>query len=199
MNLIQRAALSILTLTLTSTLAGAESYRIDGAHSKILFKVKHLGISTVTGQFQDFSGSFQLDKNNLGSVGAEVVIKATSVDTEEPDRDNHLRSGDFFDVEKHPEIRFSSTGVERGAGSTFRLRGNLTIRGVTKPVTLEANYGGAAVLQGKERAAFTATGRVNRKDFGVSWNNLLDNGGLVVSDDVDLIIEVEGVADAASE
>ncbi len=195
----RRVAAALFVLSSIPTLAAAETYAIDGAHSKILFKVRHLGISSVTGQFKQFSGSIELDKNDLKSLTSQVVIESASVDTEQTDRDNHLRSGDFFDVQQHPQIRFESTGVERADGQTVHLRGNLTIRGVTKPVTLEAVFGGAAAFQGKERIAFTATGRVNRKDFGVSWNRTLDTGGLVVADDVDLVIEVEAVAESVSE
>jgi len=125
---------------------------------------------------------------------AEADIDAASVDTREADRDTHLKSADFFDVANHPRIRFTSRKAEVVGGNKVKLHGDLTIRGVTKPVVLEAEYGGSVKDgRGIERAAFTAETKVNRKDFGVSWSRVLDGGGLVVSDDVVIVLELEAV------
>ena len=173
----------------------AETFHVDTSHSKVLFKVRHLGISNVTGQFKEFEGSFDLDPDNLATLKAIAVIQVASVDTEEEDRDKHLRSGDFFDAETHPEIKFESTKAEPAGGSKVKLHGNLTIRGVTKPVVLDAEFGGAIQDPwGNHRAAFTAEGTINRKDFGVNWNQTLDTGGLVVGDNVQISLELEAVA-----
>ena len=138
-------------------------------------------------------------RDKLAGLSAQAVIKVESVDTEDNDRDTHLRSADFFDAESHPEIRFKSTKAEAGSGNKGKLHGELTIRGVTKPVILDFEFGGVANFMGKERAALTASGVINRKDFGVSWNRTLDTGGLVVGDDVRIELEIEGIEKGATE
>jgi polyisoprenoid-binding protein YceI len=169
-------------------------YDVDPAHSQVLFKVRHLGISTVTGEFKDFTATFDVDPEDLSTLKAEATIDTASVDTREPDRDKHLKSADFFDVETHPQIRFVSTKAEPVSASEVKLHGNLTIRGVTKPVVLDAEFGGTVVDgRGNHRAAFTAETKINRKDFGVSWNRTLDAGGLVVGEEVTIQIELEAI------
>ncbi len=188
----------VLTFLIAAT-TSADEFQVDPAHSQILFKVRHLGISTVTGEFKDFTATFNLDPANLGALKAEADIDAASLDTREADRDTHLKSADFFDVQNHPRIRFVSKRAEAAGGSKVKLHGDLTIRGVTKPVVLEAEYGGSVKdARGNDRAAFTAETRVNRKDFGVSWNRVLDNGGLVVGDDVVIQIEIEAIKKAGT-
>jgi len=183
----------ILALLIAAT-TSAEQFQVDPAHSQVLFKVRHLGISTVTGEFKDFAASFELDPTNLANLKAEADIDAASLDTREADRDTHLKSADFFDVANHPRIRFISRKAEVVSGNKLKLHGDLTIRGVTKPVVLEAEYGGSVKDgRGIERAAFTAETKVPRKDFGVSWSRVLDGGGLVVSDDVVIVLEIEAV------
>ncbi len=175
------------------------TYQLDVAHSQILFKVKHLGISTVTGKFTDFTGSIDVDPANLSSLRTKATIKTASVNTSNDGRDEHLKSPDFFDAETHPEITFVSTKVENLGGNTLKVHGDLTIRGVTKPIVLEGEFGGAADFMGTKRVAFTAEGTINRKDFGVNWSKALDNGGLVVSDEVTIVLEIEGVSKPESE
>ncbi len=147
-------------------------------------------IGLVTGQFKNFSASFDLDPSDLSTLKAKAVIDVASVDTEVEERDNHLRSGDFFDAENHPEMKFVSTKAEVVGDNKVKLHGNLTIRGVTKPVVLDAVYGGAVQDPwGNYRSAFSASGTINRKNFGVNWNKVLDTGGLVVGDEVQLELE----------
>jgi len=184
----------LLLALLIPAATSADEFQVDPAHSQILFKVRHLGISTVTGEFKDFTATFDLDPANLASLKAEADIDAASVDTREADRDTHLKSADFFDVANHPRIRFTSKRAELVSGNKVKLEGDLTIRGVTKPVVLEAEYGGSVKdARGNDRAAFTAETTVNRKDFGVSWSRVLDGGGLVVGDDVVIQLELEAV------
>lgn len=183
---------------LLAALAFGGTYEVDSAHTQIQFKVKHLGISTVTGKFNEFAGSFDLDPSDPGTLSARAIIKTGSIDTDNDDRDKHLRSPDFFDAERYPEIRFVSTKVEPIGGNGLRVHGDLTIRGVTKPIVLEGKFGGAVKgPMGEGRAAFSASGTINRKDFGVSWNKVLDSGGLVVSEEVTIVLEVEGVSRAS--
>jgi polyisoprenoid-binding protein YceI len=187
--------LSILTVALVlSAQPAAAQYDVDAVHSQILFKVRHLGISTVTGEFQDFTATFDVDPKDLSTLKAEATIDTKSIDTREPDRDNHLKSADFFDIENHPQIRFVSTKAEPVSGNQVKLHGDLTIRGVTKPIILDAEFGGTVVDgRGIHRAAFTAETKINRKDFGVSWNRTLDTGGLVVGDEVTIQLELEAI------
>ncbi len=199
MNTTQRVIAVAAIGILTAGVAVADHYEIDNAHTKILFKVKHLGISTVTGQFKDFSGFFDVDPDNLSTLKASATIDTASIDTENSDRDNHLRSPDFFDAAKHPEIKFVSTKAKKLSGGELELHGDLTIRGVTKSVVLKGEFGGAINAMGKPRAAFTASGKINRKDFGLTWNRALDTGGLVVGEEVTIVLEVEGFGTTATE
>jgi len=192
-------ALGTPVLTLGLALGSASSglaadYTIDSNHSKILFKVRHLGISSVTGRFEKFSGGFSFDSANPAAFKADVTIDTASVNTDVADRDNHLRSPDFFDATTNPQMTFVATGIKEVAKNKYEVSGNLTMRGATKPVVLQAELGGIAKDQrGNQRIAFTASGTINRKDFGVSWSRVLDGGGLVVSDEVQLMIEIEAV------
>ena len=172
----------------------AARYDIDVAHSSIQFKVKHLGISTVTGRFKQFIGFISADEKNATKSKVEVTVDITSVDTQNEKRDEHLKSPDFFDAAKYPSARFVSKKVSPVQDGKFTVGGDLTLRGVTKPVTLDAVFEGKAKDPwGAERAAFTATAVINRQDFGIKWNQVLDNGGVMVSDEVKLEFEIEGV------
>lgn len=194
MKLAIRTTLVLSLGLLIAASAQAETYEVDAAHSQISFKVKHFGISTVRGEFTDFSASFDVNPDDLSTLEAKATIDAASVDTREQDRDNHLRSEDFLAVESHPEIRFASKKAEPVGGNKVKLHGDLTIRGVTKPVVLDAEFGGAVEgMRGEKRAAFIATTTIDRKDFGVSWNRVLDSGGLVVGDEVTIELEIEGI------
>lgn len=187
--------LAVLVLNGSLSFAGEPvEYEIDVDHTQVIFKVKHLGISTVTGQFELFEGTYSLDQENIENAKVETKIVASSIDTKKQKRDDHLRSPDFLDVEKYPEITFVSKSVKKGEGDDFQIVGDLTIHGVTKEVTLDATYGGAVTDPwGNERSAFTASTTINRKDFGMTWNKVLEAGGFVVGDDVNIILEVEGI------
>ncbi len=180
-----------LALLLTS-LAGAAEYTIDPVHSKILFKVKHLGISTVTGRFDKFSGTYEYDPKNTKAAKATATIEAASVNSDVEKRDNHLRSADFLDVQKFPKLTFTSKGIKSVGKGKFKLFGDLTIHGVTKPVVLDTDFGGVAAMGDSERSAFTASATINRRDFGLVYSKALESGGLVVGNEVRITLEIEG-------
>ncbi|MBD3798590.1 MAG: polyisoprenoid-binding protein [Sulfuricurvum sp.] len=181
---------TVLTgLLIGSAVASAAMYKVDVSHSTVGFKVKHMMISTVTGKFGNFSGSYELDKGVFKSLKGE--IKATSIDTGIAKRDDHLRAPDFFDVAKYSDITFVMTSASKD-----KMTGNLTIRGITKKVTLDIDMGGTVEDPwGNQRSGFVLTGQINRKDFGLNWNKAIEAGGVVVGDEVKLIVEIEGIAE----
>lgn len=187
---------SVLTglVLLSATPVFAANYKIDPDHSSVGFKIKHLAISSVSGRFTEFTGEFAYDPKNVTASKAAATIAIKSISTEAKKRDDHLKSPDFFDETKFPEISFKSTKVQAGAGDAFQVTGDLTIHGVTKSVVLDVTAGGEAKDPwGKERAAFSATTKINRKDFGLTWNKVLETGGLVVGDEVTITLEIEGI------
>lgn len=191
----------VFAIALLATAASAQSrtYTIDRNHSEVGFKVKHFFNKTY-GQFSDFSGAIQFDPKNVAASTVEVTIRDSSINTENPKRDDHLRSEDFFWVEKHPTITFKSSKVVPGkSADNFQVMGDLTIRGVTKPVTLDVEFNGSGPvgIQGNNlgmQAGFTATTTVNRKDYGIVWNRQLDQGGVMLGDDVDITLSVAAVS-----
>lgn len=168
----------------------AAHYNLDKGHSDIGFKVKHLMITKVPGKFEDFTGSFDYDEKTNKVENVNVTIQVSSINTSDKKRDDHLKSPDFFDAEKHPTVIFKSTKpTSVKINKATKLPGNLTIRGVTKPVVLDVTYTGTAQDPwGNTKVGFEAKTKINRKDFGVSWNKPLDKGGVVVSDDVEITI-----------
>ncbi len=168
------------------------SWNVDAAHSGIHFSVRHMVVSRVRGRFAQYKGSVQLDESDLTRSSFEVEIDAASIDTGTPERDVHLRSADFFDVEAHPTLNYRSRRIERLADDRYRVFGELTIRGVTRDVALEVEYGGqAADPWGNQRVGFVARAAIERKDFGLGWNQVLEAGGVLVGDRVDIDIELE--------
>ncbi len=171
---------------------------IDTGHSAIHFWVRHLVISKVHGRFARWTGALELDPQDLTRASVEVMIDAASIDTQVADRDTHLRSPDFLDVAKHPELTFRSRRVEK-AGGGFRVTGDLTLHGVTREVTLEAEFAGTARDPwGNERAGFSAKASLDRRDFGLTWNAALEAGGVLVGEQVEIAIELEAVKKAAA-
>lgn len=182
-----------ILLSLVATPVSAAEYEIDGAHTQITFKVRHLGISWVPGSFSKLEGSFTFDKNNIAASKAEAKIDVASISTLNQKRDDHLRGDDFFNAEKHPQITFITKKVEPQEGSSFKVIGDLTMHGVTKSVELDAEFTGAATDPwGNEKVAFSATTKLNRKDFGLQWNKVLETGALVVGDEVVISLDVQG-------
>lgn len=198
---ITKGILALVVALFSISLAGYDesraevvSYAIDPDHSQVIFKVKHMGISTVTGRFDLMEGSYTFDDKDVSNSSVETTIQTASVNTNKQKRDDHLKSPDFLNVDKYPTITFKSKEVKKGDGDDFTIVGDLTINGVTKQVELDAEYGGKAVdPMGNERTAFTAETKINRKDYGLTWNKTLDSGGLVVGDDVKIELEVEGI------
>lgn len=188
------SAFVALGLSLFSGSVFAEPYILDESHTQVGFKIKHLVISTVSGRFNKFSGGFSFDKKT-GKVDAlKVSIEASSIDTNEPDRDKHLRSKDFFNVEKFKTLEFVAKDVTYADGKPSEVKGDLTIHGITKSVALKVDFKGETVDPwGNERVAFEAESKVNRKDFGLNWNKSLDKGGVMIADDVKILIEGEAI------
>jgi len=176
---------------------GTTTWNFDPAHSQVEFVVKHMMITKVRGRFATVTGTLQLNEENPSGSVVEVDIDAASIDTRQEDRDTHLRSGEFLDVENHPELSFRSKrveGLELEDGSAFQVVGDLTIRGTTKEVTLDATYEGSGVDPwGGDRLAFSATTEIDRRDFGLEWNQKLETGGVLVGHDVKIQLEVQAV------
>jgi polyisoprenoid-binding protein YceI len=179
--------------TATQTPTGVTTWKIDPTHTHVEFAVKHMMITTVKGRFSGVTGEIRLDEAQLASSKVDIEIDAATIDTRDSQRDTHLRSGDFFDVEQYPKITFRSTSVE-GTLESFKLNGELTIRGVSRPITLDVTHEGRGKDPwGGERIGFTATGKLNRKEFGLNWNAALETGGFLVGEDVKITLDVEAV------
>jgi polyisoprenoid-binding protein YceI len=169
-------------------------YTIDTAHSRIGFVARHAMVTKVRGSFDDYEGTLHIDGENPAKSWVRVTIQAKSIDTRNAQRDDHLRSNDFLDMDNYPEITFASTAVEPVGDDKFRVTGDLTLRGVTRPVTLDVEYTGTATDSfGNVRVGFEGSAQINRKDFGVNWNALLEGGGVMVSDKVTVEVEVSAI------
>jgi polyisoprenoid-binding protein YceI len=170
------------------------TYDIDAAHSRLGFVARHAMVTKVRGSFTEFEGHLNIDGKEPAKSGGEVKIKAASIHTGQDQRDEHLRSNDFFDMPNHPEITFQSTRVEHVDGDEYKVTGDLTIKGVTKEITLDAEYTGAALdPMGNNRVGLELHGQVNRKDWGISWNASLETGGVLVSDKITLDIDISAI------
>jgi polyisoprenoid-binding protein YceI len=168
------------------------AWQIDPVHSEVSFAVRHMMISTVRGRFEKFSGAVSFDESNPAATTVDVQIEVASVNTKEGQRDGHLRSPDFFDAANYPTISFKGTRVEVKDKTHARLYGNLTIRDVTKPAALEVEYSGLAKSPwGTTSAGFSAQTKINRKDWNLTWNQALETGGVLVGDEVTILIELE--------
>jgi polyisoprenoid-binding protein YceI len=191
--MMKRLGLALLVALIATSAAFAQNWSIDAAHSQIGFSVKHMVISNVSGKFTDFDGTIVFDGKNLAAGTVDFTVQSKSITTDNERRDTHLRSADFFAVDSFPTLTFKSKKITVEAGNAFKLTGDLTMRGVTKEVTFDCTFNGTVEAFGGTRAAFSATTTVNRQDFGVSWSKALDNGGLVVSNEVRINIELEVV------
>lgn len=183
---------SLLVLGVSTASGETVKLKLDPAHTTVSFKIRHL-FSKVTGAFDKYSGDIEFDPKDLKTLKVKGTIDAKSINTKVAERDKHLRSKDFFEVEKFKEIKFESTGVKAVNGNKATLLGNLTIRGIPKEIELAVEFNGlGADPYGGEKAGFTATGLIkNRKDFGLKWNETLETGGFLVGDEVELLIEAE--------
>lgn len=172
-------------------------WAVDLLHSEVHFKIKHLVISTVTGSFKKFDGSFESPEGDFSDAKAHFTIDTASVDTNSGERDQHLRSDDFFNCEKYPQMKFESTSISKKTDDEYILQGQITIRDITKSIELDVDYGGQTIdLYAQTKAGFDVTGIINRQDFGLKWSAVTDSGGLVVSNDVRLSISVQFVKQA---
>ncbi len=179
-------------------MATKEKWVIDPTHSEIEFKVKHLMVTNVKGKFKEFEASIYTTNDNFMSAEIDCFINAASVDTGNTDRDNHLRGADFFDVENHPQLSFQADTVENvDKDGSYELWGNLSIKGITKKIKLDVEFGGIVKDPwGNEKAAFSINGKINRKDWGLNWNAALETGGVLVSEEVKINAEIQLVRGA---
>jgi len=169
-----------------------QSWNVDNMHSEVHFKVKHLVISTVTGSFKQFEGSIVSDSDDFDGAVASFNIDTSSVDTNVADRDAHLKSPDFFDVEKYPKISFTKGILTKTGEDTYQMSGDLTIRDITKSITLDVVFGGQMKDgYGQTKAGFEITGNINRKDFGLNWSMVTEAGGVVVGENVKLVLNIQ--------
>jgi polyisoprenoid-binding protein YceI len=176
------------------------TWNIDAAHSGIQFAVRHMVVAKVRGAFTRWTATLTLDETDLTKSRVEVDVDAASIDTHNEQRDGHLRSADFFDVEKFPRLTFASKRIERLSEDTFKVVGDLTIHGVTREVALETELGGFGKDPwGKERVAFSGKTTIDRKDFGLTWNQVLEAGGVLVSDKVEIGFDAQAVAEETAQ
>ncbi len=174
------------------------TYKIDPDHSDIMFKVKHLMISTVTGVFKKFDATLEINEEDFSQAKVNFEADIDSVDTKNEQRNAHLKSDDFFNAEQFPKMIFKSTGIEKSGDDEYTLTGDLTIRDITNPVDLKVEYNGSTKDPwGQERMGFEVSGKINRKEYGLKWSAVTEAGGLVVADDVKLAMNIEMVKQAA--
>lgn len=192
-----RAALLLTASLFAAAAAWGEPavYKVDVDHSGVGFSIRHF-VSNVPGRFTDFEGTIRFDRQNPAASGVELTIRAASIDTANNDRDDHLRSTDFFDVQRFPTLTFTSTEVTAKDANNLLVQGNLTIHGVTKQVTIPIAFLGTVQAPRGEKAGFEASFTLNRKDYGMSWNRVLDQGGAVLGDDVRVTISIEANREA---
>ena len=189
----QKLLASLLLFGSLTASAQAATYTVDPDHSSVSFKVKHL-FSNVKGQFKKFEGTVDYEPGKPETWKTSGSVDVATIDTNEDKRDKHLQSPDFFDVKKNPKIEFKSTSMKEATASGVKLEGLLKMHGVEKPIVLDVTVNGVGKDPwGNVRAAFSATTRINRKDFGMNWNQALDNGGILVGEDVEISLEIEAI------
>lgn len=186
---------TLIALTLISALSplslAADTYTVDAAHSEVSFRIRHF-VSQTPGKFNDYKATFELDTKNLERSSVEFVVQADSIDTASADRDNHLRSEDFFWVDEHPTLSFRSSKIRRTSGDRYEVTGIMSIRGVEKAVAVPVEFLGLIKDPwGGERAGFESSFTINRKDYGIEWNKALDTGGVILGDEVRITLNLE--------
>ncbi len=183
-----------------SNLKAQDTWKVDPVHSKVTFSVSHLVISEVEGSFKEFSSSFKSEKEDFSDAEISFAINAGSIDTDNDQRDGHLKSEDFFYVEKYPEIKFESTSFKKAGKNKYILVGDLTMRGITKSVTLDVKYGGTIPNDGygNVKSGFIVKGTLNRMDFGIAWNAKTEHGGWTVGEEVEIEVKLEFVKSKTS-
>jgi len=173
-------------------MATATKWVLDPMHSEVQFKVKHLVISTVSGFFKSFEGELETDNDDFTNAKISFSLDINSIDTNQSQRDEHLKSAEFFDAEKYPKISFKSTSFTKTGDEEYKLAGDLTVKDVTKQLTLDVEFGGSADdFYGNTKAGFEITGKINRKDFGLTWSGVTEAGAVVVGEDIKLLINVQ--------
>ena len=178
--------------TATAPTTTRTKWIVDPSHSEITFKVKHLMIANVKGEFQKFNASFEAVGTDFSNAKVHATIGAADISTNDENRDKHLRSADFFDAETHPHLEFVGTAMDHVSGNDYKLTGDLTIKGITKPVTLDVEFGGKNTDPwGNEKLAFSLNGKIDRKEWGLNWNTALETGGVMVSNEVRISAEVQ--------
>ncbi|WP_030223153.1 YceI family protein [Streptomyces bikiniensis] len=193
------SATAVATLPVDPALAALTGdYTVDPAHSSIGFTVRHAMVTNVRGTFAEHEGTLKLDGTDPGASTASIDVKIASVDTGIADRDNHLRSGDFFDAERFPLMSFRSTRAEQLGGDTYRITGDLTIKDVTRPLSIDLEFNGSATdVYGNERVGFEGSAEILRSEWGLTWNAALETGGVMVSDKVRLTFDISAIKNAA--
>lgn len=193
-TMFRKTILIMFMLFVFSTVSFAAEWNIDKDHSSLNFSVRHMVVSKTKGYFSEFEGSANFENSDLAKGSVSFTVKMSSIDTDNQKRDEHLRSSDFFDVEKYPEMSFTSTKVSDIEGENFKLIGNLTIKDVTKEVVFSVeNFGQITDPWGNTRVGFSAKTKINRQDFNITWSNVLETGGLIVSDQVNIELELEWI------
>lgn len=184
-----------MSATLSTPQTAASTWNLDPVHSAAEFKVKHMMISNVKGHFTGMSGVLALDENDIANSRVEATIDASTINTRDPQRDEHLKSADFFDVQKYPTLAFRSTTIKRTGPGELSAAGDLTIRGITREVVFEVEGPTAPAKDpwGNTRVGLSATAKINRKDFGLTWNAALETGGILVGDEVAITLDVQFV------
>ena len=180
-----------ILFTVIGGVAAQTTWKADKAHSKIDFSVTHMVIAEVDGRFTDFDATLTASKDDFSDAKITATIKTASITTDNDFRDKHLRSDDFFNADKYPEIKFKSTSIEKTGENTYKITGDLTIRDTTKTVVLDTKYNGQVVGMGATKCAFKATTTINRFDYGVHWDKTIESGGLVVGKNVDITLLLE--------
>lgn len=198
MKIFSTLLLSTSLILSLSSQSFASEYKVDPAHSSVNFSIRHL-VSKVTGGFKDFDGEFNFDDKKPEATTGTFTAKTDSINTDNAKRDEHLKSEDFFDAKKNPTLTLTIKKLTKHGKDKFKAMGDLTMRGVTKPITLDVDYNGSTMFMGGKRSGFTATGVVNRKDFGINWNKALDQGGYILGDEVSLTLNIESGEKKADE